>query len=234
MIRFFTLLTVVLLLVTTAVVFVTRNNINETAQNSENKGEGAALIGGDFTLVNQDGVTVSDKDFRGKVRMVFFGYTHCPDMCPVTSATFAKVLEALGDKAKDVAPIFITVDPKRDTPQVMKEYLSNIDPRIIGLSGTQEQVVQAAAAYKAYFEKSGGASEQEHSASMHEHGDSMHDDSMHEHDASEPGHDDSGNENLINHSGFVYIMDKNGTYVKHFPFDASAQELTDAVSALLK
>jgi protein SCO1/2 len=222
MIRFFTLLIVALLLVTTAVIFVTRNNINGTAQNSENKGEGTALIGGDFTLVNQDGVTVSDKDFRGKVMMVFFGFTNCPDMCPITSATFAKVLEELGDKAKDVAPIFITVDPERDTPQVMKEYIANIDPRIIGLTGTREQIEQAASAYKAYFAKATDASKQEQGDSMQEHADSM------------PEHDESGNENMINHSGFIYIMDKNGAYVKHFPYDASAQEVTYEVSGLLK
>ncbi len=200
MIRFCTVLIFLLLVVTTAMLFATRNKIENSASSSVAEGSGTALIGGDFTLVNQDNVQVSDKDFRGKVMMVFFGFTRCPDICPTTSLTFAKVLEALGDKAGQVAPVFISVDPEHDTPAVLKEYFKNIDSRIIGLTGTPEQTKQAAAAYKAYFAKAKNAS----------------------------------GDDTVDHSGFVYLMDKNGVYVQHFPYDVNAQEITDAVLNLLK
>lgn len=204
MIRFCTFLIFLLLVVTTVMLFVTKNKITNSTSigesNSESEGEGVALIGGDFTLTNQDGIIVSDKDFRGRVMMVFFGFTHCPDMCPTTAAAYTKILESLGDKASAVAPIFISVDPQRDTQAVLKEYLSNFDKRIIGLTGTDEQLKQVASVYKAYFAKSKNA---------------------------------TGDE-TVDHSGFIYIMDKNGAYVQHFPYDANVQDITNAVSNLLK
>lgn len=200
MIRFCTFLIFLLLVVTTVMLFVTRNKITESNKTVEVQGEGVALIGGDFTLVNQDGIVVTDKDFYGRVMLVFFGFTHCPDVCPVTSATFAKALELLGDRAGLVAPIFISVDPQRDTPEVLKEYLANIDARIIGLTGTQEQIKQVAATYKAYFSKSKTV---------------------------------DGNEN-VDHSGFIYVMDKKGVYVQHFSYDTKAQDIVDAVLKMLE
>jgi cytochrome oxidase Cu insertion factor (SCO1/SenC/PrrC family) len=200
MIKFCTFVIFLLLVVTTVMLFMTRDRIVYISQPAESQGEGVALIGGDFTLVNQDGATVSNKDFHGRVMMVFFGFTHCPDVCPVGAATFAKVLELIGDKAPAVAPIFISVDPARDTPEVLKEYFSNIDSRIIGLTGSDEQIKQVASTYKAYFSKSKIASETEYG---------------------------------VDHSGFIYIMDKDGVYVQHFPYDASAQNIADAVLNLL-
>ena len=200
MIKFCTFLIFLLLVVTSVMLVVTKNRITGDAPISSSEGEGVASIGGDFTLTNQDGIIVHDKDFRGRVMLVFFGFTHCPDMCPTTAATFAKTLELLGDKASLVAPIFISVDPQRDTPAVLKEYLTNIDTRIIGLTGTQEQTKQVASVYKAYFAKSKNA---------------------------------AGDEN-VDHSGFIYIMDKNGVYVQHFPYDTSVKDITDAVFNLLK
>ena len=200
MIKFCTFLIFLLLVVTTVMLVVTKNRFSSDTTVSEEKSEGVAFVGGDFNLINQDGKAVNNKDFRGKIMMVFFGFTSCPDICPVTSATFAKVLGSLGDKADSVAPIFISVDPETDTPEVLKEYLGNFDKRIIGLTGTQEQVTQAASAYKAYFAKATNS---------------------------------EGNE-TVDHSGFIYIMDKNGKYVKHFPYDASAQDVAAAVTELLK
>lgn len=108
-------------------------------------------IGGTFMLTDQNGKTVKDTDFRGKPMLVFFGYTHCPDICPVTVATLSKVMEILGKDADGVAPVFITVDPKRDTPAALKEYLSNFDKRLVGLTGKPKAIQQAADAYKVYF-----------------------------------------------------------------------------------
>ena len=214
MIKLCTFLIFLLLVVTTTMLFVTQNRITGSSIISESQSEGKALIGGDFTLINQDGRTVRDKDLRGRVMLVYFGFTHCPDICPITAATFGKTLELLGDKASGVAPIFITIDPKRDTPEVLKEYFSNIDTRIIGLTGTQEQIKQVAAAYKAYLAKS--KTENTHMEHME-----------HEHE-----HEDG--EYSMDHSGFIYVMDKNGAYIQNFPYDADAHEIASAVSKLLE
>ncbi|SLN12037.1 SCO family protein [Oceanibacterium hippocampi] len=118
-----------------------------------NRGQGTADVGGPFTLVAQDGHTVSDTDFRGKLMLVYFGYTFCPDVCPTSLQNEAVALDILGDDADDVAPIFITVDPNRDSQQVMAEYMDAFGPRFIGLRGTEEQVAEVAKRYRVYFRK---------------------------------------------------------------------------------
>lgn len=111
-----------------------------------------ALVGGPFTLVAQDGRTVTDKDYLGKPLLVFFGYTHCPDVCPTTLFQVSEILHALGPDAK-VAALFVTVDPERDTPAVLKDYVSSFDSRVTGLSGAREQVDAAIRAYRVYAKK---------------------------------------------------------------------------------
>lgn len=108
-------------------------------------------IGGPFELKASDGTTVSDVSYRGKWLLVFFGYTFCPDFCPTTLAVVAEALDALGDDAAQVQPIFITVDPERDTPEVMGEYVAAFDQRIAGLTGTPQQIAAVADAYGAYY-----------------------------------------------------------------------------------
>ena len=108
-------------------------------------------IGGPFTLVDQDGRTVTDATFRGKYMLVYFGFTYCPDVCPTSLARNAAALDLIGDKADKVVPILITVDPERDTPAKLKEYVAAFDPRLIGLTGTPEQVKAAAHAYKVFY-----------------------------------------------------------------------------------
>lgn len=111
-----------------------------------------SLIGGPFALTAQDGRTVTEKDFAGRPTLVFFGYTHCPDVCPTTLFEVSEVLNALGPQAKTNA-IFITVDPERDTPSVLKDYLASFDPRVIGLSGDRAAVDAAIRAYRVYAKK---------------------------------------------------------------------------------
>jgi protein SCO1/2 len=111
-----------------------------------------ASIGGPFALTAPDGRTVTDKDVAGRPYLVFFGYTHCPDVCPASLAEISAVFKELGPDKK-VTALFISVDPERDTPAVMKEYMSSFDPRIIGLSGTPEQTKAVESAYKAYSKK---------------------------------------------------------------------------------
>ncbi len=117
------------------------------------EGSGAALIGGPFALVNHEGKTVTPQDFAGKHMLVFFGFTHCPDVCPAKLNNISIALDRLGPLAGEVTPIFITVDPERDTPERMAQYVSNFSARIVGLTGTQEEVRRAAQAYRVYFAK---------------------------------------------------------------------------------
>jgi protein SCO1/2 len=110
-------------------------------------------IGGDFTLVDQNGKTRTPADFRGKLMLVYFGYTYCPDVCPTELQTISDALDLLGEKADDVQPLFITVDPERDTPEQLKMYARSFHPSLLPLTGTPQQVDKAARAYKVYYRK---------------------------------------------------------------------------------
>ncbi len=114
---------------------------------------GSPQVGGEFTLVNNKGEVVTDKDFHGKMMLVFFGYTFCPDVCPTEMQTFTQVMDQLGDDAKEVAPVFITVDPKRDTVEVIDEFVNAFGPSIVGLTGTEDQITQVKKRYRAYGKK---------------------------------------------------------------------------------
>jgi len=127
-----------------------------------NGGQGAQVqnvgipeIGGPFVLVDQDGKTVSEADFKGKYMLIYFGYTYCPDVCPTSLTVMGDALDILGDKAEQITPVFISVDPERDDPEAMKMYVEHFHPRLVGLTGSVDQVKVAAKAYKAYFAKSG-------------------------------------------------------------------------------
>jgi protein SCO1 len=118
--------------------------------------EAGLPIGGPFALTDQNGVVRRDSDFRGKLMLVYFGYTYCPDVCPTTLQTMTQALATLGEQANDVVPIFITVDPARDTPRQMKLYASNFDPRLVALTGTADQIAPVAREYRVYFRKAPG------------------------------------------------------------------------------
>ena len=114
---------------------------------------GKALVGGPFTLVDPSGKTVTDQNFRGRYMLIFFGYTHCPDICPAELQVMAAALDQLGPKAAKVVPIFITLDPERDTPEAVGAYVKNFGPNIVGLTGSMEAVAAAAKAYRVSFSK---------------------------------------------------------------------------------
>jgi protein SCO1/2 len=116
-------------------------------------GTATAAIGGPFALENGNGQAVTDRDFRGKYMLVYFGYTYCPDVCPTTLTEVAGALDRLGPKAARVQPIFITVDPQRDTPGTIKQYTSAFSPRIIGLTGTPAQIAAVEREYHVYAAK---------------------------------------------------------------------------------
>ncbi|MGE3874109.1 MAG: SCO family protein [Parvibaculaceae bacterium] len=120
-------------------------------------GSGTALVGGPFTLTNQDGKRVTDQDFRGKYMLIFFGYTFCPDVCPGELQVMSAALDEMGPAADKIQPIFITIDPARDTPETLKIYVSNFHPRMVGLTGSDEDIAAVAKAYRVYYAKAKGA-----------------------------------------------------------------------------
>lgn len=120
---------------------------------SPQKTTGKALIGGAFQLTDHNGNKVSDKTYRGKFTLVFFGFTYCPDICPASLQVISGALDKLGNKADNIVPLFITVDPERDTVKKMAEYLRSFNRRIIGLTGTPEEIQKAAKAYRVYYAK---------------------------------------------------------------------------------
>jgi cytochrome oxidase Cu insertion factor (SCO1/SenC/PrrC family) len=161
-----------------------------------------AAIGGSFTLTDQNGASRRDGDFRGRVMLVSFGFTHCPDICPITVGTLSKTMETLAAKGDNVAPLFITVDPQRDTPSVLKEYLTHFDGRIIGLTGSEVQIRQVADAYKIYYARS----------------------------QEKQGKGDYS----IDHSGYIYLMGKDGQFIRVFPYNASETEVAAAIESALQ
>ena len=129
---------------------------------------GVAGIGGPFRLQTADGREVTDADFRGKWMVVYFGYTSCPDVCPTGLQTIANALDTLGPEAKRrAAVLFVTVDPERDSPKILQDYVSAFDAPITGLGGSPEQVAAAAKAYRVYYAKhpkADGAYDMDHSS----------------------------------------------------------------------
>jgi len=164
---------------------------------------GKALIGGPFTLVDQHGKTVTDRDFRGRHMLVFFGFTHCPDICPAELQVIAASLDELGPKAEEVVPIFVTLDPERDTPEVMADYVKNFGSRFVGLTGSPEAIAEAAKAYRVAFSK-------------FENKDAVGDDNY-----------------SIDHSAFVYLMGRDGEYITHFNYGAPAAKMTESLRRYL-
>jgi protein SCO1/2 len=152
-----------------------------------------AELGGPFSLTDQDGMRRTDMDFRGKYMLVFFGYTYCPDVCPTTLAIEAEALDKIGSRAALIAPIFISVDPKRDTPDKLKSYLAAFDarppgarPNFVGLTGNDEEIAEAADAYRVYYR--------------------AHLDGLH----------GNGADYSIDHTGNVYLMSPEGKFVAYY------------------
>ncbi|MCK5166046.1 MAG: SCO family protein [Rhodospirillaceae bacterium] len=138
-----------------AVVFFTLGRSFMPADNSQQRTtQGKVNIGGPFQLVDGTGKAVSDMDFRGKYMILYFGYTFCPDVCPTSLGEISDTLDLLSpDEVNKVAPVFISVDPERDTPEVVGEYVTHFHDRIVGLTGSLNAVTAVAKSYKAYFSK---------------------------------------------------------------------------------
>jgi len=110
-------------------------------------------LGGPFALTDQNGAIRTQNDYRGKYLLVFFGYTYCPDVCPTTLAVISAALDKMGSRADRIVPLFITVDPKRDTPEKLKAYLSSFGPRFVGLTGDAKDIASVAKEYRVYYKQ---------------------------------------------------------------------------------
>jgi protein SCO1 len=108
-------------------------------------------VGGPFALMATDGKTVTDQTYRGKWLLIYFGYTFCPDACPTALTNMSAALDKLGPEAADLQPLFITVDPQRDTREAMADYMKSFDARIVGLTGTEQEIASVAQAYRVYY-----------------------------------------------------------------------------------
>lgn len=163
-------------------------------QAAQPQGSGVALVGGPFSLTDQDGRRVTEKDFLGRYMLVFFGFTYCPDICPTELQVMTAALDAMGAAAEKIQPVFVSVDPERDTPEVMKAYVANFGPRLIGLTGTPEEIAAMAKAYRVYYAKAANQNA--------------------------PG------DYLMDHSSIIYLMDEDGSFVKHFAYTTDVEKLT--------
>ncbi len=122
----------------------------------------AVKIGGPFTLVNHRGDRVTDATYRGRFLFVYFGYGYCPDICPTELANMAATLDHMGAMSERVQPLFVTVDPERDTPKFLAEYVSQFHPKMVGLSGTNQQIADIADQYRVFYRKAEDASASEY------------------------------------------------------------------------
>ncbi|WP_454616958.1 SCO family protein [Bradyrhizobium cenepequi] len=154
-------------------------------------------VGGPFELVDHTGHISTERDFRGKLMLVYFGFTYCPDVCPTDLQAIGLAMDRLGSDADNVQPLFITVDPERDTPQHLADYVPLFHPRLIGLTGSPDAIRKAADAYKVYSAKV-------------------------------PLGKDRG-DYTVDHTAFIYLMDRNGDYLGFFPPGTSADRMVEII-----
>ncbi|XP_024967065.1 protein SCO1 homolog 1, mitochondrial [Cynara cardunculus var. scolymus] len=160
---------------------------------------GKAAIGGPFNLLDHDGISVTEKDFKGKWTLIYFGFTHCPDICPDELQKLAAAIDKIKGKAGfEIVPVFISVDPERDTVEQVREYVKEFHPKLIGLTGHPDEIKKAARAYRVYYMKT-----------------------------EEEGSD--GSDYLVDHSIIMYLMDPNMEFVKFFGKNNDVDALSEGI-----
>lgn len=195
-----------------AIAWIAWNSI-EQGRTADNGAAGATArpavsIGGPFQLIDHTEKLVTDIDFRGRFLLIYFGYGYCPDVCPTELANMAAALDRLGDRAERVQPLFITIDPARDTPKFLAEYVANFHPRLIGLTGTAGQIAAAAKAYRVFYARSVEMTLEQA--------------------------DKTGSvEYFMDHSGFVYLMGPDGEYRAMFRRATNPQSMADTIAGFL-
>lgn len=154
---------------------------------------GTASIGGPYTLTATNGQQIDERTYRGKWVLIHFGYTFCPDACPTALSNISVALEKLGARANDLQPLFVTIDPQRDTRDAMADYLKSFDPRILGLTGSQDQINAVIREYHLYVSR----------------------------DESDRG----GNDYIVSHSSYIYLMDPQGVFAAVLQGTATGDEI---------
>jgi protein SCO1 len=154
-------------------------------------------VGGPFELTDHTGQLRTEGDFRGRLMLVYFGFTYCPDICPTDLQAIGQAIDKLGREADSVQPLFVTVDPERDTAQHLAEYVPMFHPRLIGLTGSPAAVRKAADAYKVYFAKVPVGKEP--------------------------------NDYTVDHTAFIYLMDRDGNYLGFFPPGTTADRIAEII-----
>lgn len=170
---------------------------------------GTARVGGPFDLIDHNGRPVTEKFFRGKFMLVFFGYTRGPDICPAVLQVISAALERMGDDAKNIQPLFVTIDPARDTPGVMKKYLADFYAGMIGLTGSKKQIAEIAERYLVTYAKvveptmTGNQSGQSGPYGM-------------------------------DHSSRIYLMGRDGKFIRHFSYGTDPDKLAENIRSAIK
>jgi cytochrome oxidase Cu insertion factor (SCO1/SenC/PrrC family) len=159
-------------------------------------------VGGPFELTDHTGKPRTNSDFRGKLMLVYFGFTYCPDICPTDLQAIGLALDKLGADGDSVQPLFITVDPERDTTEHLAEYVGMFHPRLIGLTGSTEAIHKAADAYKVYYAKV---------------------------DPPKENVKDDGGYYTVDHTAYIYLMDREGNYLGFFPPGTSAERMVEII-----
>jgi cytochrome oxidase Cu insertion factor (SCO1/SenC/PrrC family) len=158
--------------------------------------EGREPVGGPFDLIDHAGRRRTDADFRGKLVLLYFGYTHCPDVCPTELQALSLALDMLGPAGDAVQPLFITLDPERDTPSQLADYVTAFHPQLVALTGPHAAIRKVALAYKVYFARSVAA---------------------------------EGGDYGLDHTGFIYLVGKDGRYLGFLPPGSSPEQIAQAV-----
>jgi cytochrome oxidase Cu insertion factor (SCO1/SenC/PrrC family) len=184
-----------------ALAYATAATITQTVDTAM---PGGAAIGGPFSLYNQQGKPVTEKSWPGHYKLVFFGYTHCPDTCPATLQKLTAVMQNLDPKGEKIVPLFVTVDPARDTAKVLSDYLSHFSPTIVGLTGTDAQIKGMEETYKVYAAKQPGQSKGDYA------------------------------EYLEDHSAYVYLMSPDDKLLQTFSFDETAEAMIGKIKDSVK
>lgn len=172
--------------------------------NNRNSSNGISNIGGSFKLTDQNGETRESSEFRGRFMLIYFGYTYCPDVCPTALQIMSVALKSLGERAKLIQPIFITIDPKRDTPKLLRSYVENFYPGLIGLTGNENLIKDITKKYRVYYSKTA-----QDKVAL------------------------SSNDYLLDHSSIVFFLDQKGKYLTHFSHQTNAEAMSKMIARQL-
>lgn len=163
----------------------------------------SATLGGPYTLIDMHGHPLTERQFHGRYTLIYFGYTHCIDVCPLTLATVTQALELMGKASHQIVPLFITVDPSRDTPEVIADYVSHFSPDIVGLTGTESQIQSVVKSFHVMARRRGTPA------------------------------DRVSSDYLMDHSSVLYLMDGDNRLVSVLPVDTSPQEIATRLRRLV-